>query len=132
MNSEIKNFILSFGIKEDSDEWKILLKDPVLNDPKTTVDDKRDYLDEIGLLIKLSQLKIGSSEWESLSNKLFFSDPKISEENKNIFLDKINNMKANNLSMELYIQENKGREIISYDSDNFMPIYEGVEKWSPK
>lgn len=45
------------------------------------------------------------------------------------FINKIQHILEDEKSKKIYMEKNKNQELLKYDTETFMPIYRGVEKW---
>ena len=87
---------------------------------------KIKIMTELECIKRLSELECKSDEYNEIFNELIKHWP---QANRESYLKAIKKLEHDKISQEKYLAENKGLDILEYDTETFMPIYKGKRKW---
>lgn len=84
-------------------------------------------MSEVEYIKKLSELEPATKEYSKLLDELV--ENHWPEPNKSDYFMAKKKIKDDGISQDNYKKAHKGKKILSYDTENFMPIFSGVKKW---
>lgn len=79
---------------------------------------------------ELSKFTLGTDEFTEIFEEYITEYADV--DTRETYFKKKQEIEDKEISQQNFLEENKGKEILKYDPETFMPIYKNTPKWSHK